>query len=135
MDTLFYYLLLSGVLTLLLWVPYIVARVFVWGLPAFIHNYPKGYPASQPEPPMWAQRAHRAHINMVETMPAFIAVVIAASQLASEVELDSLGLWAAVFFFARVAYSMIYIVGVPFLRTPSYLVSWFAILAMAFPLL
>jgi uncharacterized MAPEG superfamily protein len=84
---------------------------------------------------MWVQRAHRAHMNMVETMPAFIAVVFAASQLASESELSDMGLWAAVFFFARVAYSVIYITGIPFLRTPSYLVSWFAIVAIAFPLL
>jgi uncharacterized MAPEG superfamily protein len=135
MDVIFYYLLLSGVLTLLLWTPYILARVFVWGLPTFLNNYPKDYPAVQPEVPMWAQRAHRAHINMVETMPAFIAVVVAVTQLAGEAELATIGLWAEVFFFARILYSIIYILGIPFLRTPSYLVSWFAILAMAFQVL
>lgn len=135
METTLYYLLLSGVLTLLLWTPYILARVFVWGLPTFLNNYPKGYPAKQPEAPLWAQRAHRAHINMVETMPAFIAVVIAATQLASETALASVAMWAQVFFVARIVYSVIYITGIPFLRTPSYLVSWFAILAIAFQVL
>ena len=135
MNTAYYYLLLSGVLTLLLWTPYILARMFVWGIPTFLNNYPEGYPAKQPEPPLWAQRAHRAHLNMVETMPAFIAVVFAASQLASGTALDSVGSWAQVFFLARLVHAVIYILGVPYLRTPVYLVSWFAILAIAFQVL
>ena len=35
METAYTYLALSGMLTLLLWTPYILARVFVWGLPTF----------------------------------------------------------------------------------------------------
>ena len=135
METALYYLLLSGILTLLLWTPYILARAFVWGLPTFLNNYPKGYPTTEPEPPMWAVRAKRAHLNMVETMPAFIAVIIAATQLATQAELVTVGTWAQVFFIARIAYAGIYIFGIPFLRTPSYLVSWFAILAIAIQVL
>ena len=84
---------------------------------------------------MWAVRAKRAHLNMVETMPAFIAVIIAATQLATQAELVTVGTWAQVFFIARIAYAGIYIFGIPFLRTPSYLVSWFAILAIAIQVL
>ena len=135
MHTAYYYLMLSGVLTLLLWTPYILARVFVWGLPTFLNNYPEGYPANQPEPPLWAQRAQRAHLNMVETMPAFIAVVIAGTQLATGSALDAIGSWAQVFFLARLAHAVVYVLGIPYLRTPVYLVSWFAILAIAFQLL
>lgn len=131
MNTAYYYLALSGTLTLLLWTPYILARVFVWGLPTFLNNYPKEFPAEQPESPLWAQRAQRAHLNMVETMPAFIAVVIAAGQLVSESTMDEVGTWAQVFFFARIAHALVYIMGIPFLRTPVYLVSWFSILAIA----
>lgn len=69
METAYIYLALSGMLTLLLWTPYILARVFVWGLPTFLNNYPEGFPAQAPEPPLWAQRAQRAHLNMVETLP------------------------------------------------------------------
>jgi uncharacterized MAPEG superfamily protein len=104
----------------------------VWGLPTFLNNYPAGYPAKQPEPPMWAQRAQRVHLNMVETMPAFIAVVIAASFLSSEDIAGNLGMWAAIFFYARVVYAVVYILAVPYLRTPVYLVSWFAILMIAY---
>jgi uncharacterized MAPEG superfamily protein len=128
METAYHYLALSGVLTVLLWTPYILARVFVWGLPTFLNNYPDGYPAKQPEPPLWAQRAQRAHLNMVETMPAFIAVVVAAGFLAGEAAVAVVATWAAVFFYARIAHAVVYILAVPFLRTPVYLVSWAAIL-------
>ncbi len=127
MQDVFIYLALSGVLTVLLWTPYILARLFVWGLPTFLNNYPEGFPANQPEPPLWAQRAQRAHLNMVETMPAFIAVVVAAAFLETG-SAATLAEWAALFFYARVLHAIVYIAGVPYLRTPVYLVSWAAIL-------
>ncbi len=132
METAYYYLGLSGVLTLLLWTPYIVARMFAWGIPTFLNNYPEGFPAKAPTQPLWAERAQRAHLNMVETMPAFIAVVLAAGFLVGTdaAAAGSVAMWAEVFFFARVAHAVVYILGLPFLRTPVYLVSWFAVLAI-----
>jgi len=133
MSDIYCYLVLSGVLTLLLWTPYILARAITWGIPTFLHNYPENYPKEAPEQPLWAERAQRAHLNMVETMPAFIAVVLGASALAADnsAVLASIASWCAVFFWARVAHAAVYITGLPFLRTPVYLVSWFAILAIA----
>lgn len=133
METAYYYLGLSAVLTVLLWVPYILARMFVWGIPTFLHNYPEGYPAQQPEAPLWAQRAHRAHLNMVETLPAFIGVVLAAGYFAGSdaAAAQSVAMWAEVFFIARLVHPVVYILAVPFLRTPVYLVSWFSILMIA----
>jgi uncharacterized MAPEG superfamily protein len=131
MNTSLYYLAACGVLTILLWTPYILSRIFVWGLPTFLNNYPQGYPATQPESPIWAQRAQRAHLNMVETMPAFIAVITAAVLLPMESQAESIGQWAEIFFFARLGHALVYILGVPYLRTPTYLLSWFAILSIA----
>lgn len=130
METALTYLALSGVLTILLWIPYILARMFVWGLPTFLNNYPEGYPATQPTPPLWAQRAQAAHENMVETMPAFIAVIVAAIfTLNNEsVAIDTVGMWAQIFFFSRIIYTVVFILGVSYLRTPTYLISWFSIL-------
>lgn len=132
METAYTYLALSGLLTVLLWTPYILARVFTWGLPTFINNYPEGFPATQPEPPLWAQRAQRAHLNMVETMPAFIAVIVAAGYFAQTKAgiAGTVGHWAMIFFIARVVHAVVYILGVPFLRTPVYLVSWLAVLVI-----
>lgn len=132
METAYTYLALSGILTLLLWTPYILARVFVWGLPTFLNNYPEGFPATAPEPPLWAQRAHRAHINMVETLPALVAVVLAASFLASDAKGATIGFLTQVFFFARIGHAAVYTLGVPYLRTPVYLVSWACVLAIGY---
>lgn len=130
METTLFYLALSGILTVLLWVPYIFSRLLTWGLPTFLNNYPEKFPQEQPEQPLWAARAQRAHLNMVETMPAFIAVVVAALMLAqgSQETLHTASVWAEIFFFARIAHAVVYILGIPYLRTPVYLVSWLAIL-------
>ena len=128
MDIAYFYLAASGLLTVLLWTPYILARMFVWGVPTFLNNYPANFPAEEPVPPLWAQRAKRAHLNMVETMPAFIAVVLAAAAIVPDQAYTTVGQWAAVFFFARLAHAVVYILGVPYLRTPAYLISWAAVL-------
>ena len=124
MQTAYYYLALSGILTILLWTPYILSRMFTWGLPAFLNSYPKEIPI-QPE---WAKRAQRVHLNMVETMPAFIAVVIAAGYISPTDSVNDVAFWSQVFFYARIIHAVLFSFAVPYLRTPSYLVSWFAII-------
>ena len=128
MESTYFYLAASGLLTILLWTPYIIARVFVWGIPTFLNNYPANFPAEEPVPPLWAQRAKRAHLNMVETMPAFIAVVLAAAAIAPADAHATINQWAAIFFFARLAHAGVYTLALPYLRTPIYLISWAAVL-------
>ena len=130
MNTAYTFLAFSGLLTILLWTPYILSRMFVWGLPMFLHNYPSGYPAQQPQPPLWASRAHRVHLNMVETMPAFIAGYLSTAQ-----DAELIGQLCQLFFFARLAHAVVYILGIPYLRTPVYLVSWAAVLGIGAQLL
>lgn len=124
METAYFYLGISGIFTLLLWAPYILARAFTWGIPAFLHSYPE----QPPEQPQWAQRAQRVHLNMVETLPAFAAVILAAGALAPQAAEPDIALWAQVFFAARVVHALVFTLGIPYLRTPTYLVSWFATL-------
>ncbi|MEP2102746.1 MAG: MAPEG family protein [Parasphingorhabdus sp.] len=128
MEIAFTYLALSGILTVLLWTPYIVGRLFVWGLPTFLSGYPENFPKEEPETPLWMDRAKRAHLNMVETMPAFVAVVAAAGLLGDASIAESVGTWAKIFFFARIAHAVVYTLGIPGLRTPVYLISWASIL-------
>ena len=128
MDTAYYYLGLSGMLAVLLWTPYILSRAITWGIPTFLKNYPEGFPKEQPEAPLWAVRSQRAHLNMVETLPAFAAVVVAAGMLEPEGAYASIAMWSQIFFFARVVHAVVYTLGIPFLRTPVYLVSWAAVL-------
>jgi uncharacterized MAPEG superfamily protein len=63
----------------------------------------------------WAARARRAHLNMLESLPLFIALVVVAhiANRANEVTL----LGELLFFWARLAYAIVYIAGIPWLRT------------------
>jgi len=123
------WLVLAGVFTLLQWTPYIAQRALLWGPATFLNNYPPGYPDTEPTPPAWANRAKRAHLNMVETLPAFAAVVL-ATEVAGISDAVT-GQLAAAFVLSRVVYTLVYLTGVPYLRTPTYLVSWALTLALA----
>ena len=66
-------------------------------------------------------RAQRAHLNMLESLPLFIALV-----LVTEIVHRNNGMthWGVLlFFWARVAHAIIYIAGIPGLRTLIWLVS------------
>ena len=134
METAYIYLALSSALTLFLWTPYILARLFVWGLPTFLTGYPEGFPAKEPETPLWAKRAKRAHLNMVETMPAFVGTIVAANfLLEGNMEAGTtIGTLAMVFFWSRIVHAIVYIAAIPMARTPVYLVSWASILMIAY---
>lgn len=129
-DSAFLYVGMAAMLTVLLWAPYVVARMISWGIPAFLHNYPEGFPVDAGRQPLWAARAQRAHLNLVETLPAFIGVVLAAAISGADAAAVATG--AAVFFWARVVHAVVYTLGVPYVRTPVYLVSWAAVLAIGF---
>lgn len=66
------------------------------------------------DPTAVAARADRAGKNMLEAMVMFIAVV-AAARFAGKGAEAALG--ASVFFWSRVAYWLIYVAGIPYLRT------------------
>ncbi len=69
----------------------------------------------------WAGRARRAHANMVENLVLFAALVLIAVVAQKTNALTAMG--AAVFFWARVAFAVIYIAGIPWLRTAVWAVS------------
>jgi uncharacterized MAPEG superfamily protein len=69
----------------------------------------------------WAGRARRAHLNMLENLVVFAIVVIVAHLAGRANATTALG--AALFFWARLAYALIYVAGVPWLRTAVWAVS------------
>lgn len=111
------YLALSAALCAVLWIPYILARVNTWGLMQAL-----GYPENPPALPGWAQRSHRAHLNMVENLPIFAALVLVAHVAGIEGALVAWG--ALLFFWARVAHAVLFIAGIPVARTLAFVVSW-----------
>jgi len=106
----------SAVLCVLLFLPYVLARVMAWGLVDTV-----GYPKNPPVLPDWAQRAHRAHINMAENIGPFAALVLVAHVAGLANETTALG--ATIFFWARLAHAVVFIAGIPWVRTLAFVVS------------
>ncbi|MGI9465304.1 MAG: MAPEG family protein [Aestuariivirgaceae bacterium] len=112
-----YWLLMTIGLCLLIWIPYTALYAGVAGLKAGTTNIP---PVG--ELPDWAQRCHRAHMNLIEVLLPFglLVLIIATTGKADSGTATA----AAIFFFARVAHAVIYTMGIPFLRTPAFAASW-----------
>jgi uncharacterized MAPEG superfamily protein len=86
------------------------------GLPTLAGNR-----ENMPELTGWAARAGRAHRNMLESLPLFAALILAAhvSQTAS----PQTALGAQLFLYGRLAYAAVYLAGIPWLRTLVWVVS------------
>ena len=69
----------------------------------------------------WAGRAKRAHYNMLESLVVFAIVVLVAHLAGRNNAMTALG--AALFFWARLSYAIVYVIGVPWLRTAIWAVS------------
>jgi uncharacterized MAPEG superfamily protein len=69
----------------------------------------------------WVGRAHRAHRNMLESLLLFGVLVLIAQALGKFNAMTLLG--AQLFFWGRVAYAVIYLAGIPWLRTLAWTVS------------
>ncbi len=118
------YLAWTALLTAVLWIPYIAGQVMTNGL-----LKPKNYRDPTPrEVPLWGQRANRAHMNAVEAFAPFATLVIVA-HLAG-VANEATAMWAALFFWARLAHVIVYLFAVPFLRTIIFTVGFIAVLGI-----
>lgn len=69
----------------------------------------------------WAGRAQRAHHNMLENLVLFaaLALIVVISDKANAMTL----LGAQLFFWARLVYALVYLAGIPWLRTGVWFVS------------
>jgi uncharacterized MAPEG superfamily protein len=86
------------------------------GLPTLADNR-EGLPAITG----WAGRAERAHRNMLQSLVLFTALVLVA-QVTNKLDATT-ALGAQLFFWARLAYAAVYIIGLPWIRTAVWAVS------------
>jgi uncharacterized MAPEG superfamily protein len=104
----------SAVLCVVMFLPYVLARVMTWGLTATV-----GYPVNPPPLPAWAQRAQRVHLNMVENLLPFAILVLVAQDISVSDGVTATG--ATLFFWARVVHTIVFIAGIPWARTFAFL--------------
>jgi uncharacterized MAPEG superfamily protein len=84
------------------------------------------------ELPGFAGRAKRAHLNMLENMALFSALVLIAAVANKTNATTAMG--ALIFFWARLVYAVIYLLGVPWLRTLAWFVSVIGMALVAWPI-
>ncbi|HTP71669.1 MAG TPA: MAPEG family protein [Burkholderiaceae bacterium] len=128
MKTELLYLAYVTAFTGLLWVPYILDRVAVWGLMDAV-----GYPADPKPQSPWAQRLKKAHANAVENLVVFAALVLAAQ--AAGVTSAAIGTAAVVYFWARVVHALSYTFALPWVRTLSFTVGFICQAVVAWQLI
>jgi len=110
-------LLLGAVgLTLIQVVIAAVGAMLQVGLPVLAGNRD-----NMPDVQGWAGRAARAHRNMLESLVLFAALVLSAHAVGASNATTVLG--AQLFLWGRVAYAVLYIAGVPWVRTGAWAVS------------
>jgi uncharacterized MAPEG superfamily protein len=105
------YLAYTAILTAALWIPYVVAQVMTNGFlaaPNYIDPTPRPVP-------LWGKRADRTYLNAVEVFAPFAALVIVA-HLAGKANAMT-AFWTISFFWLRLAHAVVYLLGVPYVRT------------------
>lgn len=131
MKTEVLYLLLSAILTGVLWIPVVIGYVTARGVPTA-----QEYKVAPTAPlPHWVNRANRAHLNAVENLAPFAVVVLVAQLMNVSTQLTAE--CAAVFFYARLAHAVVHISGADLLkaRTVTFTVAWIAFMIYAVVLL
>jgi uncharacterized MAPEG superfamily protein len=127
MKTELLYLLLTSILTGVLWIPVVIGYVSARGVLT-----PANYKVAPTTPlPDWVHRANRAHVNAVENLAPFAAVVLVAQ--ASGVSTAVTATCAAVYFYARVVHAVVHISGFGLFkaRTVLFTVAWVAFIVFA----
>lgn len=114
------WLTLTIILTGVLWIPYILDRIMVRGLMGAMAN------PSRNDPPQseWAQRLYFAHTNAVENLIVFAPLVLILDSQGINTEATAIA--CAVYFWARLAHILVYVAGIPVLRTLAFAVGFAA---------
>ena len=111
--------------TALMWLPYVCARMTIFGVTAAIGHPGAGYPVDPP----WVDRARRAHLNAIENLAVFAPVVLIAALVGVSTPAT---VWSArIYLFARLVHYVIYTAGIPVIRTVAFLAGSCATLAIA----
>ncbi len=115
-----YWLTMTVAMTALLWIPYILDRFATRGIMGTFANPSPNLPPQS----AWAERLKAAHYNTIENLAVFAPLVLILHVLG--ISTSTTVLACVVFFWARLAYVLIYTIGIPVLRTLAFSLGFFA---------
>ena len=104
------YLVWVTILTALIWIPYVLDRIAVWGLTDTV-----GYPEAPKVQSPWARRMKAAHANAVENLIVFATLVLVANAVG--ISNSATAFAASLYFWARLVHVVSYTFALPWVRT------------------
>jgi len=118
------YLAYTAMLTGALWIPYVISQVVTNGFLT-----PGNYvdPTPRPVPP-WGKRADRALMNAVEVFGPFAALVVIAHVAGKTNAMTAF--WSMCFFWARLSHAIVYLLGIPYVRTVVFTFGFVAVVGL-----
>ena len=122
------YLVWITTLTALMWIPYILDRLLVWGLMDTV-----GYPDNPKPQSPWARRMKAAHVNAVENLVIFAALVLAAQ--AAGITNSATVAACVLYFWARVVHFLAYTFRISWVRTLAFVAGFVAQMMLAWQIL
>lgn len=113
-----YWLAATAMLTAVMWIPYILQLIAQMGpVAAFWDPYHE-----TPHEAAWARRAKRAHANAVENFAVFSTLVLSVHLMSVATPLTSAA--CAVYFLARTAHYIAYVMAIPLVRSVLFLIGF-----------
>ena len=122
-------LTLICLLTVMMWIPYIIARATRVNVAPAAGN---GHSPSTGLAP-WAQRAQKAHANAVENLVIFAPLVVAAALLNVNNAITLIA--ATIYLLARIVHYIAYTAGIPVIRTLAFQSGFVATVTIAIVIL
>jgi len=115
-------------LTLFMWAPYVFSGMINDGLIATFK-----WQGEEKQRSIWAARARRAHYNAIENLIPFAAIVIVAHL--AEISNDATAAAATAYFWFRAIHYVFYTVGISYIRTPAFILSWLAQICIVYQII
>lgn len=128
LTTELYWLMLTIIMTGLMWLPYILNRMLEQGI-GFALWDPQGETKTQI---IWAERMMRAHQNAIENLAIFAPLVLMLHLTNLNNELTALA--CMIYFYSRLIHFIVFSVGIPLARVLAFMVSVATQLVLAFTL-
>jgi uncharacterized MAPEG superfamily protein len=99
-----------------MWIPYLLARIGSQGLSGAMGNDATRVGTG----PAWAERARRAHGNAVENLAVFAPVVLVVAITGANTPTTATA--AQIYLAARLVHYVVYVLGIPIIRTLAFVV-------------